>query len=127
MKKEKQEAYRELLTELDQRLRQRLAIAEQEVLHPGGGSASGGESNAPTHQGDLGSDQIDQDLTLGMLENVSETLEEVDAALLRIQEGTYGKCENCEKRISESRLNVLPYARYCVDCASQIQEKTPVI
>jgi RNA polymerase-binding transcription factor DksA len=127
MNKGKLEAYRETLTELDQRLRQRLAVAEQEDLHPGGGSASGGESNTPTHLGDHGTDQIDQDLTLGMLENVSETLEEVDTALLRIQEGTYGKCENCGDRIAEARLNVLPYARYCVDCASQIQEKTPVI
>jgi RNA polymerase-binding transcription factor DksA len=127
MNKDKLETYREKLTDLDQLLRQRLAVAEQEDLHPGGARSSGGESNMPTHLGDHGTDQIDQDLTLGMLETVSETLEEVDAALLRIQEGTYGKCENCGARIAESRLNVLPYARYCVDCASRIQEKTPVI
>ena len=127
MNEDKLQAYRQKLTELHQRLRQRLAVAEQEVLHPGGANASCGSSNSPTHQGDLGSDQIDQDLDLGMLQNVSQTLEEVDAALMRIQEGTFGKCEECGTVISEQRLNVLPYARHCVECASKLQEKQPVI
>jgi DnaK suppressor protein len=45
-----------------------------------------------------------------------EFMQEVAAALKRIEEGTFGCCEECQKTISQARLEVLPYARHCVDC-----------
>ncbi|HEX5267943.1 MAG TPA: TraR/DksA family transcriptional regulator [Acidimicrobiales bacterium] len=48
-----------------------------------------------------------------------ETLEEVDAALAKIDGGTYGTCEQCGKEIAPARLEAKPGARYCIDCASK--------
>lgn len=53
------------------------------------------------------------------LEQGQKTLSEVDAALSRIDRGTYGVCESCEEPIPEARLRALPWARYCVKCAER--------
>ena len=47
-----------------------------------------------------------------------ETLAEVEAALAKLEAGTYGTCENCGKSIQPARLEAFPSARYCIDCAS---------
>ncbi|MBI5441214.1 MAG: TraR/DksA family transcriptional regulator [Deltaproteobacteria bacterium] len=55
-------------------------------------------------------------MLLGMSERERRNLREIDAALDRIDEGTYGVCEECQEPISEARLKALPYATLCVDC-----------
>lgn len=52
-------------------------------------------------------------------------IEEIDAALQRIAEGTYGICESCQEKIAEARLRALPATRVCVDCA-RIHEQRPL-
>lgn len=49
----------------------------------------------------------------------SRELLEIENALARIKDGTYGKCESCEKAIAPVRLNALPYATFCIQCARQ--------
>jgi RNA polymerase-binding transcription factor DksA len=51
-------------------------------------------------------------------QKLRETLDEVEHALGKIDEGAFGTCENCGKQISPARLEVMPAARYCIDCAS---------
>jgi DnaK suppressor protein len=51
-------------------------------------------------------------------QKLRETLDEVEHALHKFDGGTYGTCENCGKAISLARLEVMPAARYCIDCAS---------
>jgi RNA polymerase-binding protein DksA len=53
-----------------------------------------------------------------LVKQVRHHLEEVDAALERVEEGTYGVCESCGRPIGEARLEALPAARTCIDCAS---------
>ena len=77
--------------------------------------ASGNLSHVPIHMADLST--YERELTLGLLENEEQTLEEIAAALGRIDEGTFGHCEGCRKAIPKDRLHALPYARYCVECA----------
>jgi DnaK suppressor protein len=55
-------------------------------------------------------------MLLGMSERERRNLREIDAALDRIDDGTYGTCEECSEPISEARLKALPYATLCVDC-----------
>lgn len=74
------------------------------------------------HMADHGSDNYDQEFNLSLIENVEETVREINEALERIDEGTYGVCEGCEKAILKTRLQAIPYARYCVDCQRK-QEK----
>ena len=81
--------------------------------------ASGNLSHVPIHMADLGT--YEREFTLGLLENEGRTLEEVAAALGRIEQGTFGHCEGCRKAIPSDRLHALPYARYCVECARRLQ------
>jgi len=73
-------------------------------------------SSMPIHMADIGSDNYEQDVTLNLLEGEHEELREIDAALDRIQLGTYGICEDCAKKIPKARLDAIPYARLCVKC-----------
>ncbi|TDC61823.1 molecular chaperone DnaK [Actinomadura sp. GC306] len=54
--------------------------------------------------------------TLARRESLQGTLEEIDAALTRLTDGTYGVCEDCRKPVPEGRLEIIPYARRCVQC-----------
>lgn len=54
-----------------------------------------------------------------MLRQARQHLDEVDAALRRVESGDYGVCENCGRDIPLARLEARPFARYCVDCASK--------
>jgi DnaK suppressor protein len=52
-----------------------------------------------------------------------ETLEAIEAALERIEDGSYGLCEECNVRIPKTRLNAIPYATLCVRCAEQLERR----
>jgi DnaK suppressor protein len=52
-----------------------------------------------------------------------EKLSAIDEALLRIEDGTYGTCEECGKKILKERLKIMPFARYCVACQSDIEKQ----
>ena len=70
---------------------------------------------------DMGSDQYEQDFSLSLMANEEEVLEQIDAALMRIESGTYGACDECGSKIPKMRLNAIPFTAYCVRCADQIQ------
>ncbi|MFP4057877.1 MAG: TraR/DksA family transcriptional regulator [Candidatus Brocadiia bacterium] len=72
---------------------------------------------------DLGTDNFDQDVTLGLLENSEETLREIDAALQRIEDGTYGVCEESGDPIGKKRLKAIPWARLCIECKRKAEEE----
>ena len=73
------------------------------------------------HLGDMGTEVYLQELNATLLENEEYLRGEVMAAMERIDEGTYGTCENCGTKIIEERLELLPYARYCTPCAEKLQ------
>lgn len=66
--------------------------------------------------GDRSVVDLAEDISLKQLSNHRETLIKIDAALMKLQEGTYGTCEECADEISEARLMVMPFAIYCRDC-----------
>ena len=65
---------------------------------------------------DLGTDNFEQEFTIGLIENEEEALHEIEQALDRIKDGTYGSCETCNKRVSKERLKVVPFTRHCIEC-----------
>jgi RNA polymerase-binding protein DksA len=85
--------------------------------------ANGDLSSMPIHMADIGSDNYEQEFSLSLMENEGAALEKIQASLDRIEEGTYGACEECGGRIPKTRLNAIPYTTLCVKCASQ-QEST---
>ena len=76
----------------------------------------------PTSMAELGSDNSDQELTLGFLGSDKDAFDQIEAAIGRIEDGSYGRCEECGGRIPKSRLDAIPYAAQCVRCASQQEE-----
>jgi RNA polymerase-binding protein DksA len=105
--------------EFRQLLARRRTELKQEVDRMGGDAltrGSGELSTMPLHMADVGSDTFEQDMTLGRLESGSEELAEIQAALDRIERGSYGLCENCQKPIPKTRLRAIPYAKLCIAC-----------
>ena len=81
-------------------------------------------TSMPNHMAELGSGNFDQELTLSLMGSEEDVLAQIDAALARIEEGRFGQCEACDSRIPKTRLDAIPYAALCVECASQ-QEDGP--
>jgi len=81
-----------------------------------GSDAAGDLSTLPMHLADMGTDSFEQDMSLGLMESETDELHEIEEALDRIKDGSYGLCENCRKKIPKERLRAIPYARLCVDC-----------
>jgi DnaK suppressor protein len=73
----------------------------------------------PTDMADVATDAFEQELTLNLLGNEEEVLGQIDAALRRIEEGTYGQCEECGRGIPKARLDAIPYTPLCVECAAR--------
>lgn len=119
-------SYRRQLLSLKERLGGELSALEQEALRPVGGEASGDLSNLPIDPADLGSDNYEEEISLGLLENEDQVVQEVDDALKRIEQGTYGRCERCHKEIPRKRLQALPYARFCIQCARKDEREAGV-
>lgn len=71
----------------------------------------------PIHMADLGSDNWEQEFTLGLIANERNCVQEIDEALLRIRNKTYGVCLAMRKRITVARLRAKPWAKYCIDYA----------
>ena len=76
----------------------------------------------PSDMADIGTDAFEQELTLDLMGNEKEVLEQIEAALKRIEDGSYGKCEECGRNIAKARLQAMPYAALCVSCASKAEE-----
>ncbi|MBA3843425.1 MAG: TraR/DksA C4-type zinc finger protein [Actinobacteria bacterium] len=110
------EEFRTLLTDERERLSKADKFLDDE--NPGtieeelGEVGSGGTDN---HLADTATATHDRELDAGIQEGVAQTLAEIDAALARIDAGTYGMCEMCDKPIGEERLRAIPWARFCIE------------
>ena len=105
--------FRELLLAKRREILKALDSMEHEALR----SSDGDSSNMPIHMADVGSDAYEQDLKLGISASVRERIHDIDAALQRIKDGTYGLCEQTGKAIRKPRLRAKPWARYGIDAA----------
>ncbi|MEM9943218.1 MAG: TraR/DksA family transcriptional regulator [Planctomycetota bacterium] len=120
MKKADVKPFKELLLNLRARLRGDVSTMADAALSRSGGGAGG--SAVPSHMADLGSDTYEQDNTILLMNNEGETLNQIEAALERIEKGIYGICVECSAKIPKMRLKAIPYTPYCVKCASEIQD-----
>jgi DnaK suppressor protein len=124
MTKTEMEAYRQSLVALRNRHNGDISHLTDEALRRTGGGAAGNLSNMPIHMADLGTDNFEQEFTLSLLQNEEQLLEEISAALDRVDQGSYGRCEECQQEIPKARLQAVPYARYCVECARKQEQKS---
>jgi RNA polymerase-binding protein DksA len=112
---------RETLQSLRARLRGDLDQMTDEALRRDNNGGTGNLSNVPLHMADLGTDNYDQEFTLELIENEQSTLELVNEALTRMEEGSYGVCAECSEPISKPRLQAIPYAQHCISCARKAE------
>ncbi len=105
--------FRKKLTDLLTRLGDEDSELRQEMRHAQGDSAVDQQSSSE----DLGRQATNDDVAISLLGTEEELTRECSAALERIDNGTYGQCENCNKEMSKERLEALPYARTCIRCA----------
>ncbi len=95
---------------------------QNEALRKNRQEATGDLSNMPIHMADIGSDNYEQEFALELIQNEEVTLREIDEALKRIEDRSYGKCEDCGKKVPVARLKAKPHAKYCIEC-KRLQEK----
>ena len=84
--------------------------------------ASGDLSSMPIHMADIGTDNYEQEFALGLVDSEVKLLKAVDAALIRINKGRYGKCLGTGKPIGKARLEAKPWAKYCVEYAEKLEQ-----
>ena len=107
--------FREAL--LEERTRVEAAIQNLHDENPGTLSEDAGEETAyDNHLADTATETYDRELDYTLEENSEHVLADIDAALKRIEEGTYGICTNCGEPIAVERLEALPWATLCIDC-----------
>jgi len=114
--------YREMLLTKRRDLLGDMSGIQAEALRVNRQEGTGNLSNMPTHPADLGSDNYEQEFTLGLLESERALLNEIDEALARIEDGTYGICLGTGKPIGKPRLKARPWAKYCIDYARMIEK-----
>jgi RNA polymerase-binding protein DksA len=109
------DGFRETL--LEERKRVEAAIQNLHDENPGTLAEDAGEETAyDNHLADTATETYDRELDYTLEENSGHVLAEIDAALKRIEEGSYGICTNCSKPIAIGRLEALPWATLCIDC-----------
>ena len=106
---------KQLLT-LRGRLVGKVDSMQGEALKRSRQDASGDLSNVPIHMADVGTDNYERDLMIELIENGEEGLRNIDTALEKMDDGSYGVCEICSKKINKERLKAVPYAKLCIDC-----------
>ncbi|MBN1436939.1 MAG: hypothetical protein JW936_07680 [Sedimentisphaerales bacterium] len=84
--------------------------------------SSGDLSTMPIHMADVGTDNYEQEFTLGLIESDRQQLRAIDVALAKIGEGTYGICEGTGKQINRARLTACPECRYSIEYARLIEQ-----
>lgn len=111
--------YRQMLLEKRRSIIGDMRGMTDESLRPKG---SGNLSKVPIHDADVGSDNYEQEFTLGLLESELNLLSEINEALRRVDNGTYGVCAGTGQPISKERLRARPWAKYSIEYARMIEK-----
>lgn len=122
LSKEEGAKYKRLLVELRDHLIDGVNFLANENLKRSARDASGELSGYSLHMADAGTDNFDREFALSLVSNEQEALYEIEEALKRLEGGTYGICEICEKPVRKERLEAVPFARLCVQCQSGVEK-----
>ena len=109
--------FRELLVEKRQAVVEALDYLHKE--HPGSLEDETGElvsSSADQHMADTATETVDREIDYTLEASDGRLLADIDAALGRIEKGTYGTCVNCGAQIPPERLEAMPWATLCIEC-----------
>jgi RNA polymerase-binding transcription factor DksA len=114
--------FKKLLLDLRDHLIDGVNFLASDNLKRSNKEASGELSGYSLHMADAGTDNFDREFALSLVSNEQEGLYEIEEALKRLEAGTYGVCEMCEKLIVKERLEAVPFARRCIHCQSAFEK-----
>lgn len=113
--------YQRLLLDLRDHVIDQISGLAGENLRHNPRETAGDLSGYSFHMADTGTDNFDREFALSLVSSEQEALYEIEGALKRIDLGTYGQCESCEKPVAKERLMAVPFARMCVRCQSEAE------
>lgn len=87
--------------------------------------SSGDLSSHAYHMADQGTDQMNREMAFSRASKSGRLIHHIDLALIRLKDGSYGKCAQCGKSIGVARLEAVPHARLCINCKSSEEESKP--
>ena len=108
------ERFKELLEEERRRVLDAIEYLHKE--NPGSIEDETEDETTDDHIAETATATLDREIDYTLEENSEHVLSEIEGALKRIEEGTYGTCVNCGGPIAEERLAAIPWATYCIDC-----------
>lgn len=114
--------FKQMLLEKRMEILRNVMEIEGEALKKSRLDASGDLSSMPIHMADLGTDNYEQEFALGLMDGERKLLREIDYALERISNGTYGICTETGQPIPKARLEAQPWARYCIEYARKLEK-----
>ena len=120
MNKRELEKFRKLIEAELIRVREKLGDLEHEITDRTAGQASGNQGYS-NHMADVGSDAMEQEQAFLHASQGADYLRSLEEALVRIEKGEYGVCEECSAKIPVKRLEAFLAARLCVDCKSRLE------
>ena len=116
------EHFKKMLLEKRREILNNVNEIEDEALKKSRIDATGDLSSMPIHMADIGTDNYEQEFALGLIDSERKLLREIDEALGRIEQQTYGICEGTGKPIPKARLEAQPWAKYCVEYARMLEQ-----
>jgi DnaK suppressor protein len=99
--------------------RRRVLLTDFQALEAEEAQSGATDSVLSTHLADVGSDRASSDVNLECQASTSSEIRDIDEALERIRDGSFGQCENCDQPIAKARLEAIPYARLCLPCKTE--------
>lgn len=117
--------FKEMLLKLRDRVIDEISFLSRDNLNRSQRESAGDLSSYSFHMADQGTDNFDREFAANLLSSEQDVLYEIDEALRRIENGTYGICEATNQPIEYERLKVLPFARYCVAAQAEMERGKP--
>lgn len=117
------EYFKKLILKIKDKILEEIKHISEDTLKKSQKEASGDISSYTYHMADIASDTYDREFSLSLASNERESLYELDDAIKKIEEGTFGICEECKSLITKTRLKALPYARFCLKCQERKEKR----
>ncbi len=116
------EEFRAALKNVRDRVVDEITFLSGDNLNRSQRESSGDLSSYSFHMADQGTDNFDREFALNLVSSEQDALYEIDEALHRLDDGSYGACETCGCAIEKARLKALPFAKMCIACKSQAEK-----
>jgi len=121
MNKRERGKYRKLLVDVRDSLAGQVRKLEAD-LHKSRKDSASDLSGYSYHMADAGTDTFNEQLESDIVSSETNTLRDVEDALARLDQSSFGMCEMCSESIGAKRLTAIPYARLCIKCQSEVEQ-----